>query len=94
MKSEYNLSKLSKRKNPYLKDVKSLDQLLNKKYGKKGTAKRINFDEKSTNFMIGEMIKAERKKAHLTQEEIAMKIGTKKSYFVISSAMVAKSEMK
>lgn len=63
-----------------LKDVHTFDQMLDKKYGRKGSVNRIKFDEKSTNFRIGEMIKAERKKAHLTQEEIATKIGTKKSY--------------
>ena len=69
-----------KRDKKDLKDVKTFDQMLDKKYGRKGTTKRIKFDEKSTNFMIGEMLKAERKKANLTQEEIATKIGTKKSY--------------
>ena len=31
-------------------------------------------------FVVGEMIKEERKKAHLTQDDLAKKTGTKKSY--------------
>jgi len=35
---------------------------------------------KSKAFIIGEMIKEERRKAHLTQDELAQKTKTKKSY--------------
>ena len=58
----------------------TFEELLNQKYGKPGTKKRDEFDAESRAFMVGELIKEERRKAKLTQEELANKIGTKKSY--------------
>ena len=63
-----------------IKDAKTFDELLDIKYGKIGTAKRDEFENKSTAFMIGELIKEARLDAKLTQEELANKTGTKKSY--------------
>ena len=72
---------MKKRKNKNeLSGVSSFDGLLNKKYGRVGTKKRDAFEQKSNNFIIGELLKEERRKAKLTQEEIAIKTGTKKSY--------------
>lgn len=62
------------------KGIRTFKQLLTQKYGKIGTKKRNEFEIKSKAFMIGEMIKAERKKAHMTQAELAEKVNTKKSY--------------
>lgn len=62
------------------KKVETFEELLEQKYGKKGTLERDQFDEDSRAFMIGEMIKAERLKANLTQEQLADLTGTKKSY--------------
>lgn len=53
---------------------------LDKRYGKIGTAKRTAFEIKAKSFAIGELIKEERKQAQLTQEELAEKIGAKKSF--------------
>ena len=53
---------------------------LDKKYGKVGTATRTEFESKAQAFVIGELLKAERSKANLTQEALAEKTGTKKSY--------------
>lgn len=53
---------------------------LDKKYGKIGTATRTAFESKTKSFVIGELLKDERKKANMTQEELAEKTGTKKSY--------------
>lgn len=63
-----------------IKDVKTFDELLDIKYGKVGTPKREEFDNKSKAFMIGELIKDARLNAKITQEELASKTGTKKSY--------------
>lgn len=63
-----------------IKDATNFDELLDIKYGKLGTEKRDEFEAKAKAFIIGEMIKEERKKAHLSQEELAKKTGTKKSY--------------
>jgi len=63
-----------------IKDAKTFDELLDIKYGKPGTPKRDEFEAKAKAFVIGEMIKDARKEAHITQEELARKTGTKKSY--------------
>ncbi len=63
-----------------IKDATTFDELLDIKYGKLGTEKRDKFEIKAKAFIVGEMIKDERKRAHLTQEDLAKKTGTKKSY--------------
>ena len=63
-----------------LKDAKTFDELLDIKYGKLGEPKRDEFELKAKAFVVGEMIKEARKAAHMTQEELALKTGTKKSY--------------
>jgi DNA-binding XRE family transcriptional regulator len=68
------------KKNKELKDVKKISELLDAKYGKVGTPMREEFDEKSQAFVLSEMLKQARKQANMTQQELADKIGTKKTY--------------
>jgi DNA-binding XRE family transcriptional regulator len=63
-----------------ISEATTFDELLEIKYGKLGTPARDEFEQKSKAFIIGEMIKEARKQAHLTQDDLAEKIGTKKSY--------------
>ncbi|TVR77314.1 MAG: XRE family transcriptional regulator [Chitinophagaceae bacterium] len=63
-----------------MKNIKTLNQLLDEKYGKKGSAKRDQYDADSLAFRLGVMLKEARIEANLTQEELAQKTGTKKSY--------------
>lgn len=63
-----------------MKNVTKFEDLLIDKYGKKGTAERDKFDADSLSFRLGIMLKEARKKANLTQEELAERTGTKKSY--------------
>jgi DNA-binding XRE family transcriptional regulator len=58
----------------------TFEEHLEARYGKIGTKKRDEFEIKAKAFMIGEMIKETRKKAKMTQEQLAEKTGTKKSY--------------
>ena len=62
------------------KNLTDFEDILKGKYGKKGTEKRNEFDERSRSFRLGVMLKEARKEAHLTQEELADRINTKKSY--------------
>ena len=62
------------------KNIKTFAQHLDKRYGEIGTEKRSDFEIKAKSFAIGELIKEERKLAHLTQEQLADKIGAKKSF--------------
>ncbi|WP_114783479.1 helix-turn-helix domain-containing protein [Botryobacter ruber] len=63
-----------------IRNAKSFDELLDIKYGKIGEKERDAFEEKAQYFVISEMLKEARKEANLTQEQLAQKIGTKKSY--------------
>lgn len=63
-----------------MKTITSFEKHLDKQYGKKGTKKRDKFEYESLAFRLGKMLKEERKKAKLTQEQLAEKTGTKKSY--------------
>lgn len=63
-----------------IRSAKNFDELLDFKYGKIGTEKRDQFEEKAQYFVISEMLKDARKEAKMTQEELAKKVGTKKSY--------------
>jgi ribosome-binding protein aMBF1 (putative translation factor) len=62
------------------KNTTTLDEHLTSRYGKRGTAKRTEFEIKAKAFLIGEVIKEERRIANLTQEQLAEKIGAKKSF--------------
>ena len=62
------------------KNIKSFSQHLDERYGKTGTKNRTEFEIKAKSFAIGELIKEETKQAQLTQEQLAEKIGAKKSY--------------
>ena len=63
-----------------INDARTFDELLDMKYGKLGTPERDEFETKSKAFIVGEMIKEARKEAHMTQDDLAKKTGTKKSY--------------
>jgi DNA-binding XRE family transcriptional regulator len=63
-----------------IRNAKNFEELLDIKYGKIGTEKRDEFEEKAQYFVISEMLKNARKEANMTQEQLAEKVGTKKSY--------------
>lgn len=63
-----------------MKNITNFENLLVDKYGLKGTVERDKFDADSLAFRLGIMLKEARKEANLTQEELANKTGTKKSY--------------
>ena len=53
---------------------------LDKQYGKKGTAKRDRYQLEFEAFKLGVMIKELRERKNLTQEQLAERCGTSKSY--------------
>jgi len=63
-----------------MKDITTFDEHLDKRYGKIGSEKRTEFEIKAKAFAIGEILREARKEAHMTQEELARKTGTKKSF--------------
>jgi len=60
--------------------ITTFEQHLDKRYGEPGTDERMAFEAKAKAFAIGELIKEERRLAKMTQEELAKKTGTKKSF--------------
>ena len=71
---------MEKSKKDALMNCSSLDELLNVEFGNVGTATRDEFDRATEAFCLAQTLKEERKRAGLTQEELADKIGTKKTY--------------
>jgi len=63
-----------------MNNIKTFDEHLDQRYGKIGTEKRTNFEIKAKAFAIGEILREARKQAHMTQEELAKKTGTRKSF--------------
>lgn len=68
------------KKNEAIRNTKTFDELLDVEYGKIGTKKRDHFEESAQYFVISEMLKEARRDAKMTQEQLAEKVGTKKSY--------------
>lgn len=61
-------------------EITTFDEHLERRYGSLGTSKRTEFEIKAKAYAIGEIIREERKQAHMTQEELAQKTGTRKSF--------------
>lgn len=61
-------------------NVINLDQFKDKHYGVRGTAKREELEAGYENFKIGALIHEARIEKGLTQEQLAEKVGTTKSY--------------
>jgi ribosome-binding protein aMBF1 (putative translation factor) len=57
-----------------------IEDLITEDFGAVGTPERDQFEMECDAFVIGEQLKDERLKAGLTQEQLADKIGTKKSF--------------
>lgn len=62
------------------KNIKTFDDLIELEHGKIGTETRNKYEEGAQMFIVSEMLKAARKEANMTQEQLAEKSGTKKSY--------------
>lgn len=73
-------SRTSRKKNEAIREAKNFDEILDIQYGKIGEKKRDEFEEKAQYFVISETLKDARREANLTQEQLANKVGTKKSY--------------
>jgi ribosome-binding protein aMBF1 (putative translation factor) len=63
-----------------MNELTSFEAHLEKHRGKIGSQERAKFDADSLAFRIGMMVQEARKEAKMTQEELANKTGTKKSY--------------
>lgn len=62
------------------KNLKSLDQFVDEKIGKKGAEEREEFETEYDAFKLGVLIQQAREEKGLTQEQLADLAGTNKSY--------------
>ena len=62
------------------KNITLLEDHLDEQYGKKGSVTRKKFQEDFEAFKIGVLIQEARKNQNLTQQELANRSGTTKSY--------------
>lgn len=62
------------------KGIKTFDELIEREHGKIGTDTRNEYEERAQMFIVSEMLKEARKEANMTQQQLAEKAGTKKSY--------------
>ena len=72
--------KMDKIKKEKIMQAKTFDELLNAEYGPVGTPDRDKFEMESDAFCLAETLKEERLRAGLTQQQLAERIGTKKTY--------------
>jgi DNA-binding XRE family transcriptional regulator len=62
------------------KGIKTFDELIEREHGPIGTDSRNKYEQSAQMFILSEMLKEARREAKLTQEQLAEKAGTKKSY--------------
>jgi len=71
---------LQMKKNEAIRNANNFDEILDIQYGRIGEKKRDEFEKKAQYFVISETLKDARRKANMTQQQLADKVGTKKSY--------------
>ena len=62
------------------KNLKSLDQFIDENYGQRGTPEREKFEKGYEEIKLGYLIQEARREKGLTQEQLAERCGTNKSY--------------
>jgi DNA-binding XRE family transcriptional regulator len=62
------------------KNLGTLEELKEQHFGKRGTPKRDDLEEGYQNFKLGVLLQEARLKKGMTQQELADKVGTTKSY--------------
>jgi len=62
------------------RNLKTLDRFKDEQYGKRGTPKRDKLEADYDAFKIGAMLQEARREKGMTQEELAERCGTTKSY--------------
>ncbi|GGI22241.1 helix-turn-helix domain-containing protein [Pedobacter mendelii] len=62
------------------RNITTLDEILDKKYGEKGNPKREEWEQQFEAFRLGALLEEARTKLGMTQEQLAEKCGTNKSY--------------
>ena len=61
-------------------NITPIEDLITEDFGDVGSPEREQFEMECDAFIIGEQLKEERRRAGLTQEQLAVRVGTKKSF--------------
>lgn len=61
-------------------DIYDYDSYMDSRYGLEGSPEREAFRDEARSYMLGVILRDERKKRHLTQAQLAEKVGTNKTY--------------
>lgn len=61
-------------------NITTFEEILDKKYGKKGAKERELWEQEFETFRLGVLLEEARHKLGMTQEQLAEKCGTNKSY--------------
>ena len=69
------MSVMDEAKKEAMMNCGTLDELLNVEFGEVGTSSREEFDKETQAFCLAQTLKEERKRAGLTQQELADRIG-------------------
>jgi len=62
------------------KNSKTINDFFDDKYGERGTSSRQEFERKAEAYMVAELVKDSRKKAHMTQKQLAEKLNVNRAY--------------
>lgn len=63
-----------------LSKLQSANNMLDEKYGEKGSASRAEFDAKAQAWYYAELLREERKKRHISQSQLANLVGKSRTY--------------
>lgn len=63
-----------------LKGLKTTSEVLDEKYGKEGSESRAEFNAKAQAWYYAEILREERKRQKISQEQLAQSIGKSRSY--------------
>mgnify|MGYP000768352810 CR=1 FL=1 len=66
--------------NEISKDIYDYDAYMDAEYGTEGSEEREGFRDEARNYMLGIILRDERKRQHMTQAQLAEMVGTNKSY--------------
>lgn len=78
--SPEKLAELRKKDFSTLPGFTTAETDLSKRYGKKGTPTRLEFEAKARAWYYGEILREKRKELKITQKELAERIGRERTY--------------
>lgn len=61
-------------------NITDYDAVLESRYGKEGSPERLQFEEEAKAFYAAQLLLQARKEAKVSQSELALRVGTTKSY--------------